>query len=86
MQWNAKANDAMQKHDFISTHTSPRKGVRAATTLLISTCVAVPVLTPPIWLWFLQMHIDGKSANANVVMFIHHIPQNSYFKEQYYKL
>jgi hypothetical protein len=39
--------------------------------------VAVPVLTAPIQLRFLQIHINGKSANANVAMYALHILHNS---------
>jgi hypothetical protein len=39
--------------------------------------VVVPVLTAPIQLRFLQIHINGKSANANVAMYALHILRNS---------
>jgi hypothetical protein len=39
--------------------------------------VVVPVLTAPIQLRFLQIHINGKSANANVAMYALHILHNS---------
>ena len=64
-------------YDFTSTHMSQRRGVRATTTLLISTGIAEPILTAPIRLRFLQMHTDGKSANANVIIYALYILHNS---------
>ena len=39
--------------------------------------LAVPVLTRPIWLRFLQMHINRKSANAHIAMYALHVLHNS---------
>ena len=50
--------------DFTSTHKSQERKWGLQSHCYISTCVAVPVLTAPIWLWFLHMHIQYKSANV----------------------
>ena len=75
--FNAHANGAMHMqmmqcmHDFTSTHTSQREGVRAATTLLINVHCCTGTYAP-IRLWFLQMHINGKSANAHIAIYALH--------------
>jgi hypothetical protein len=52
--------------------------------LLISTCIIVPILSIPIWLWFLQMHLNEKSANANDAIYapgiIHNLRSNIHHK------
>jgi len=71
---NAKmqCNAALDFYLYISQGV----GVRAATTLLINVSCCT-VLIAPIRLRFLQMHINGKSTNANVAMYALHTLHNS---------
>jgi hypothetical protein len=65
---NANENDAMQCMTSLLP-ICPKERERGLQPKCSSMCVAVPVLTAPIRLRFLQMHINGESANANVAMY-----------------
>lgn len=54
----------MQYNALVKTTLLIEEGVWATIKLLISTCVAIWVFTAPILLWFIQMRINKKSANA----------------------
>ena len=79
-------------HDFTSTHMSQEEGVRAATTLLIKVhcynhiayqrALLYRYLTHQFGYGFLQMQINGKSANANVAMYPLHELHNSTIEPQ----
>ena len=79
-------------HDFTSTHTSQEEGVRVATTLLIKVrcynhiayqrALLYRYLTHQFGYGFLQMQINGKSANTNVAMYALHELYNSIIEQQ----
>jgi hypothetical protein len=99
---SANANDAMQRkwewcnanmNDAIQCMTSllptrPNKREWGLQPQYSSMCVVVPVLTAPIWLQFLQMHINGRSAKMRMLQCITSflILHNCYIKELYHHL
>ena len=71
MQCNTNENDAMQCMTSLLP-TIPKEREWGLQPQCLSMCVVVPVITAPIRLRFLLMHINGKSANANVAMYALH--------------
>ena len=72
LQCTCKWCNAM--HDFTSTHKTQGRKWGLQPHCYISMCVAVPVLTALIRLWFLHMHIQYESAKAMIAMHELHIP------------